>query len=101
MLKWDVGHLWSNVELVCHCYKIACILPRHVGYAANLSLTLQKRLVIERWDFIEANCIDRDHATFTETGESIHHDLPPRGKGHSTVELNRRLIVLRTNPSSP
>ncbi len=56
----------GDADIGCDAKVVLCVLPGHVGDAANLALHPEQRVVVERGHLIEVDRIDRDNAALVQ-----------------------------------
>ena len=78
--------------------EIARILARHIRDAADLPFAPQKFVVIKSRHLVQMNGIDGHDSALAQTGQGADDDFSAGSKGHSAIELHRRLLILVANP---
>jgi len=78
--------------------KITGVLAGHVGYAADLALAPEQLVVVEGGHLIEMNCIDGDHAAFSQAGECADDHFSAGSEGDGAVELDGWFRIFVAHP---
>src|SRR5205807_1403984 len=92
------SHLRAHPDLGREFQEVPRILPGHVGYAADLPLTPEQRVVIELRDAVEMDCVNRDHTAFPKRRERRDDHIPAWSESERAVEFHGRLVLSIAHP---
>ena len=87
-----------NFQFLRDRQKIASILARHVGYAADLPFAPKQLVVVKRRHLVEVDSIDRHHAPLAQSRQGAHHYLAAGRKRDRPIQLYRRHLILFAHP---
>src|SRR5690348_2876265 len=85
--------LGFKVDLGCNLQKITGISASHVGYTAHLPLAPQQVVVIKLRNAVEVNCVDGNHAAFTQAGQRCDNHVSARSESDSAIKLYWRSFI--------
>src|SRR6201987_1545162 len=91
-------HTGLQPDISGNLQEVPCILACHVGDAADLPLTPEKRIVIKLWYAVEMDSVDRENPAFGERSQGGDHHFADRSEGDGAIERDWRYIGAATDP---
>ena len=94
------GDLRANADFARDFQEITGIGAGHIGHAADYALAPEKFVVIKLGHVIQMNGVDCHYATFAKACQRADHHISAGGEGDGAIELDWRLFVFVSYPSS-
>ena len=98
VVECEFRNIRTDAEVMSNLEKVACILPGHIGNAADLPLTPEQSVVVEGRHMIEMNGVDGNHATLPQTRKGADYHFSAGRECDRTVEHHGRLFIFFANP---
>jgi hypothetical protein len=77
-----------DADLACELEKVECVLPSHVGDAANLAFAPEKLVIVEGGHLIEVDCVDGEDAAFAKAGQCADNDGSAGREGNGAIKID-------------